>query len=133
MGYSLAKRTGVCETCGITYVNVSKPAKRWCTEHRYDQISESMKGKNNPVHKMDREKFLKLQREKIVLAHKAIEDNKEEVSRKKSEAMGRAIDRGFRPQDNAGWGGGGSPSSKNHVEYMGATMSQEMYDHLNKE
>ena len=89
-------------------------------------------GAKNSIHFMDPEKRLKLNREKLVLARKAIEENKEEVARKKSESMGRAIDLGFRPQDNAGWGGGGRPRAL-HVEYNGAWMSQEMYDHLNKE
>ena len=92
-----------------------------------------MKGKNNPVYKMDREKFLKLQREKLVLAHKAIEDNKDEVAEKKSIAMLKFMEENdYHPEDNAGWGGGGRPRS-HKIEFNGAFMSQEMYDHLNKE
>ena len=89
-------------------------------------------GANNSIHLMDPVERLKLNRQKLTLARQAIEDNKEEVARKKSESMQRAIAQGFRPQDNAGWGGGGRPQAL-HVEYKGAFMSQEMCDHLNKE
>ena len=79
------------------------------------------------------DEFKRSQKEKADKGRAVIETMKEEVAEKKSQAMLKFMEENdYHPEDNAGWGGGGRPRS-HKIEYQGAFVSQEMYDHLTKE
>ena len=107
--YTLEKRTGVCEVCGITYVNSHKPAKGFCKDHIRVLQSRQMMGENNAAKKWARRDPEGFRRE---------QSRKTTISNEKSPRKG-------------GWTGGGmNKRPSDYTEYQGAFMTASMKEHF---